>query len=118
MSGRLLRGNNDKKLSTPTECGPLAAVRRIGNDVNNTCRGLAFSGYQEKIAINLLVRAKSTTSQTGLSGVERRRNLKDAFRVTNQKSIEGKSVWLVDDVFTTGTTVSECSKTLKKRLKR
>ena len=89
-------------------------LRQRGLNQSQLLAGLVFSGYQEKIAINLLIRAKNTTSQTGLSGVERRRNLKDAFRVTNQKSIEGKSVWLVDDVFTTGTTVSECSKTLKK----
>ena len=89
-------------------------LRQRGLNQSQLLAGLAFSGYQEKIAINLLVRAKNTTSQTGLSGVERRRNLQDAFQVTNRKSIEGKSVWLVDDVYTTGTTVSECSKTLKK----
>lgn len=89
-------------------------LRQRGLNQSQLLAGLAFSGYQEKIAINLLVRSKNTTSQTGLSGVERRRNLKDAFQVTNQKSIDGKSVWLVDDVYTTGTTVSECSKILKK----
>lgn len=89
-------------------------LRQRGSNQSLLLARLAFSGYQEKIAANLLVRAKNTASQTGLSGTERRRNLQDAFQLRNQKMIEGASVWLVDDVFTTGATVSECSKTLKK----
>jgi ComF family protein len=89
-------------------------LRQRGFNQSQLLARLAFSGFQEKIAINLLVRAKNTTSQTGLSGLERRRNLKDAFFVTSTGMVEGRSVWLVDDVFTTGTTVSECSKILKK----
>jgi len=89
-------------------------LRQRGFNQSQLLARLAFSGFQEKIAINLLLRAKNTTSQTGLSGLERRRNLKDAFFVTNTNMVKGRSVWLVDDVFTTGTTVSECSKILKK----
>ena len=89
-------------------------LRQRGFNQSQLLARLAFSGFQEKIAINLLLRAKNTTSQTGLSGLERRRNLKDAFFVTSTNMVKGRSVWLVDDVFTTGTTVSECSKILKK----
>ena len=89
-------------------------LRQRGFNQSQLLARLAFSGFQEKIAINLLLRSKNTTSQTGLSGLERRKNLKDAFFVTSKGMVEGRSVWLVDDVFTTGTTVSECSKILKK----
>ena len=89
-------------------------LKRRGLNQTQLLARLAFPDYQKKIVINLLVRVKNTPPQTGLSGVERRRNLKDAFQITSPDTLEGKSVWLVDDVFTTGTTVSECSKTLKK----
>ena len=74
---------------------------------------LAFPEYHRKIALDLLLRVKSTTSQTGLSGVERRRNVKNGFQVRNGQALIGKTIYLVDDVYTTGATVSECSKTLK-----
>lgn len=89
-------------------------LRSRGLNQSHLLARLAFSAHQEKIAINLLVRVKNTHPQTGLSGVERRRNLRDAFQITRPDILEGKSVWLVDDVFTTGTTVSECSKILRK----
>jgi len=89
-------------------------LRRRGFNQSHLLARLAFSDFQEKIAVNLLERAKNTTSQTGLSGIERRRNLSNAFQVTVPREVEGKTIWLVDDVFTTGTTVSECSKILRK----
>ena len=52
-----------------------------------------------------------TKSQTLLSADERKDNLKDAFRV--RKNVQAKKIILVDDVFTTGSTVNEISKTLR-----
>ena len=74
---------------------------------------LAFPEHHRKIAFNLLFRVKNTTSQTGLSGVERRRNVKNGFQVRNRQMLAGKTILLIDDVYTTGATVSECSKILK-----
>ena len=51
-----------------------------------------------------LVRVKQTSTQTGLDIVERRKNLKQAFKWKGRESLEGKSVLLVDDVYTTGAT--------------
>ena len=59
-----------------------------------------------------LRKIKDTPFQTALKGRERRKNLKAAFRVKKTEEIEGKSVLLVDDVYTTGTTVNECARTL------
>ena len=61
----------------------------------------------------LLVRARQTRPQVELSGDERRRNVKDAFAVTDPARIAGKVVLLVDDVLTTGATVGEAAKALK-----
>ncbi|HYR88657.1 MAG TPA: ComF family protein [Terriglobia bacterium] len=59
----------------------------------------------------LLRRRKDTPSQTGLSRSERKRNLAGAFEVRG--SVAG-TVILVDDVYTTGSTVNEIARTLKR----
>jgi predicted amidophosphoribosyltransferase len=62
----------------------------------------------------VLLRTKETLPQTQLSEEERRRNVRGAFAVNPQRSVDGKKVLLVDDVFTSGATVNECSRTLKR----
>ena len=59
-----------------------------------------------------LKRIRWTEPQVNLSGKERKLNVKGAFEV--QKDVKGKRILLVDDVYTTGATVRECSKILKK----
>jgi ComF family protein len=61
-----------------------------------------------------LVRIRSTRPQVELSGDERLRNVKEAFALKRPGDLNGKSVLLVDDVFTTGATMQECAKVLKK----
>ncbi len=61
----------------------------------------------------VLIRKIDTPTQTRLSGAERRKNLTDAFEVADCKSIEGKCILLIDDVFTTGATADICSRVLK-----
>ena len=72
-----------------------------------------FPTEKEKIATDVLVRVKNTIAQSGLTGAERRRNLSAAFSVRESRLLSGKKILLIDDVFTTGTTVNECAKTLK-----
>lgn len=62
----------------------------------------------------LLKRSKSTLTQTGLHKKEREKNIKGAFAVTDTKAAEEKNIILIDDVYTTGATVNECAKTLRK----
>ena len=87
-------------------------LKKRGLNQSLVLAGLAFS--EHKIIPDLLVRTKNTCPQTGLNGDERRKNLKSAFEVKNFKLVKNKKILLVDDVFTTGTTVAECSKTLEK----
>ncbi|MDE0207865.1 MAG: ComF family protein [Candidatus Tectomicrobia bacterium] len=61
-----------------------------------------------------LIRHVSTRSQIGLSAVERRRNIRGAFRVEPRRSCRGKSLLLIDDVYTTGATALECARVLKR----
>ncbi|MCY4613076.1 MAG: ComF family protein [Nitrospira sp.] len=66
------------------------------------------------VLTGVLRRTKPTAPQTSLTRRERLRNLRKCFAVTAPAAVEGKSLLLVDDVFTTGTTVNECAKTLRK----
>jgi len=66
-----------------------------------------------EIAPGLLVRERDTISQVGLTRAERIENMWDAFRVPDEKRVAGRDVVLIDDVMTTGTTLSECARVLK-----
>lgn len=61
-----------------------------------------------------LRRIVSVMPQTTLRREARRANVRDAFEIRRPSRIEGKVVVLVDDVFTTGSTIGECSRMLKK----
>jgi competence protein ComFC len=64
---------------------------------------------------NLLVRTRETKTQVGLTNLQRKLNVKDAFKFIDQKSsIINQNVLLVDDVATTGSTLLEASKVLKR----
>ncbi len=73
-----------------------------------------WSGPELRYAPGLLERIRPTTTQTGLTNHQRRANLRRAFRVAHPQQVAGRRVILVDDVFTTGTTIAECARTLKR----
>jgi ComF family protein len=62
-----------------------------------------------------LKRVRHTKTQGHLSAQEREQNIKHAFCVPAKKikNIQGKKILLIDDVYTTGSTLNECTKTLK-----
>jgi competence protein ComFC len=64
---------------------------------------------------NLLNRTRETKTQVGLTNLQRKLNIKSAFSLINHKSlITNQNILLVDDVVTTGSTLLEASKVLKK----
>jgi ComF family protein len=61
-----------------------------------------------------LIKVRRTPPQTSLEASERRKNLLGAFEVVDSQCIKGKTVLLIDDVFTTGSTLQECSLALER----
>jgi ComF family protein len=61
-----------------------------------------------------LRRIRNTLPQTAMKGAERRRNVSKAFALYEMGSVSGRSVLLIDDVATTGNTLNECARALKK----
>jgi ComF family protein len=67
-----------------------------------------------ELANTVLRRTRETGSQIGLSIQERRENLRGAFAVPRAAEVAGREVLLVDDVYTTGATMSECAHVLQR----
>jgi len=61
-----------------------------------------------------LVKVKNVPPQTSLQARERAHNIRGAFKIKKAEEIEGKTVLLLDDVYTTGSTLRECALALKK----
>jgi ComF family protein len=62
---------------------------------------------------NNLIKTRVTLPQVELSAEKRGQNLKNAFLVKSPEQIKGKKIFLVDDVYTTGSTMEECSRVLR-----
>ncbi|MGQ9804608.1 MAG: ComF family protein [Chlorobiales bacterium] len=91
---------------------PLHRLRKIERGYNQAER--LATGVSERIGVpvkELVRRIRYTTTQTKLTLTERKSNLKDAFECV--ATLNGESLLLIDDVFTTGSTLLECAKTLK-----
>ncbi|MGB0910536.1 MAG: ComF family protein [Nitrospirales bacterium] len=95
---------------------PLHATRLREREYNQSL--LLASGLSQHLHIPLtyttLVRIRETPPQTSLTKHERLKNLRRSFAVKTPQAIAGKTMLLVDDVYTTGTTVNECAKVLRK----
>jgi ComF family protein len=69
---------------------------------------------QIPLQLSCLLRVRATAPQTSLSKKERLTNLHRAFAIDDVSRVKGQRILLIDDVFTTGTTLHECAKTLRK----
>lgn len=94
---------------------PLHWTRRLSRGFNQTEHmAQALSTLSGKPVASLLKRTKRTAFQAQLSAHDRKDNMKDAFTLTTQKDTlyHDKHLLLVDDLFTTGTTLTNACKLL------
>jgi len=68
---------------------------------------------QVPVIPDILIKIKSTKPQMELSKEQREKNLEGVFAIKNPEKFSEKKIFLVDDVYTTGSTMQECAKILK-----
>ncbi|MCU7551630.1 ComF family protein [Chitinophagaceae bacterium LB-8] len=97
----------------PMPLHPSRERKRGYNQATVLCEGIA-SILQVPVLQQIIIRNHHTETQTHKSRIERWQNMEGSFTLTNEASIEGKHILLVDDVITTGATVEACAAELLK----
>ena len=94
---------------------PLHHLRFVSRGFNQAYELAAYAGRVLDIPLftGALRRRRNTKAQSGLSRKQRRKNVQGAFFWHGNRK-PGRHVILIDDVMTTGTTVTECARVLKK----
>ena len=68
----------------------------------------------DDVAVELLKKHTDVPAQSGVGSVEKRRaNINGVYAVADEELVRGRRILLIDDIVTTGATLSECAKTLK-----
>jgi competence protein ComFC len=99
-------------LVMPVPLHPKRRRERGFNQAEVLARGLAVR-RDVPVATGNLVKISHTPPQTTLPAAAREGNVRGAYKVKKKGGIRGRVVLLVDDVFTTGATLAECSRTLR-----
>jgi len=106
----------DKVLVVPVPLYKGKRRQRGFNQAELIARGALKNRVDERLllATGILLRTRDTQSQIGLTSHQRRENMRGAFAVPSAAEVNGREVLLVDDVYTTGTTATECARVLRK----
>lgn len=83
--------------------------RRGYNQSEMIARGIAAE-TSLPVATDAVVRTKETKTQTALNAMQRMDNVEGAFALTNADALRGRHVLIVDDIVTTGATITACAR--------
>lgn len=96
-------------------CVPLHPRRQRKRGFNQSLLlARALSRQTQVPTRDLLQRVRATTPQVELSAKERSQNVRGAFALRRGAQVKGQTILLVDDVFTTGSTLRECAHVLRR----
>ncbi len=98
-------------LIVPVPLGRKRLAQRGYNQVSVIARPLSMA-MRIAYAPDAVARSQETRSQVGLTRAERQVNVQDAFR-GNPSRVGGRTVLLIDDIATTGSTLSSCASALR-----
>ena len=106
----------DKVLVVPVPLYKSKRRQRRFNQAELIARCALRTGADQRLllATDILLRIRDTKSQIGLTSHQRRESMRGAFAVAGAAEVAGREIVLVDDVYTTGTTVTECARVLRK----
>ncbi len=115
--GAMMKGQTDVSVIgalVPVPLHKLKQRERGYNQSESLCQGIA-QVLHRPVALSLVKRLKNTVSQTHLSAEERNQNVGDAFEVSplDRHLVHGKTLLIVDDVITTGSTIQSVARVLK-----
>lgn len=110
LQEKILKWNAD--LIIPIPLHRLKKAERGYNQSYYIAKGLS-SVLNIPVNSHVVKRQKYTNTQTELNLDERKENISGAFAIKRERSVLGKKIILVDDVITTGATISECAALLK-----
>lgn len=95
---------------------PIHKKRKMSRGYNQSeliARALAYEIKDIRLENNILIKTKNIVAQSSLNKSERENNIKNVYKIKSEEKILNKKVLLFDDIYTTGSTVNECSKILK-----
>ena len=93
---------------------PLSWKRRLQRGYNQSqlVAETISNILQIKVESKILYKTKNIVPQSTLNKKERKENIKGAFKIRNIEKIKNKKILIIDDIYTTGNTLNECSKML------
>ncbi|MBO5179877.1 MAG: ComF family protein [Clostridia bacterium] len=94
---------------------PIHFMRSFERGYNQSMLIAQFIAQKMNIELrnNILKKVHNNKPQSILSASKRKKNVSNVYIVKNSNAIRGKTILLIDDIYTTGATVNECSRILK-----